>query len=264
MYVCRCTEPLFRAYLLKYKTTFHSSHTLFYYSQIQERNVTFKSTIANPTCKIKKFHFRLSVTWMKSGKIVFSWHTVKLPPTLSFIENIITWAFISQWFINLMNPVSEAFCIFENGVNLDNTMLLFSFHSWGILRYSRDTSETSGYFIISWLVQRGQLCISHMLQVLLKDLLKSSFKSLYLIIKSSIYFFCSLGIIVHSSCLLQITDQGFMKHSANEQLPPIGSCYRGTHEHLSIICIHLSHHWLIRMNLLDLNDLWKTWQNIAN
>lgn len=49
-----------------------------------------------------------------------------------------------------------------------------------------------------------------------------------------------------------------MEHSANEQLSPIGSCYRGAYDHLAVVSVHLSHLWLIRMNVLDLDDLRKT------
>lgn len=48
-----------------------------------------------------------------------------------------------------------------------------------------------------------------------------------------------------------------MEHTANEQLPPIGSCYRGAHDHMAVVGIHLSHHWLIRVNVLDVDDLRK-------
>lgn len=61
--------------------------------------------------------------------------------------------------------------------------------------------------------------------------------------------------MLQSHCLIQITAQGFVEHSANEQLPPIGSCYRGANEHLAVVSVHLSHHWLIRMNVLDFDDL---------
>ncbi len=58
--------------------------------------------------------------------------------------------------------------------------------------------------------------------------------------------------------LLQITAQGFMEHRANEQLPPVGSCHRGAYDHFAIISVHLGHDRLIRMNVLDAKDLWKT------
>lgn len=64
--------------------------------------------------------------------------------------------------------------------------------------------------------------------------------------------------MLKGDCLLQITAQGFVEHRANEQLPPIGSCYRGANEHMAVVSVHLSHHWVIGMNVLDLDDLKKT------
>ena len=56
-------------------------------------------------------------------------------------------------------------------------------------------------------------------------------------------------------CLLQITAQGFVEHRADEQLPFVSSCYGGAGDHLAVIRVHLSHRWLIRMNVLDADDL---------
>lgn len=58
--------------------------------------------------------------------------------------------------------------------------------------------------------------------------------------------------------LLQITAYGFMEHSPNEQLSPIGSCYRRAYDHFTIVSVCLSHNWLIRMNVLDVDDLKNT------
>ena len=65
-------------------------------------------------------------------------------------------------------------------------------------------------------------------------------------------------------CLLQITAQGFVVHSADEQLPFIRSCYGGADDYLAVISVHLSHRWLIGMNVLDPDDLKETqsWQCI--
>lgn len=49
-----------------------------------------------------------------------------------------------------------------------------------------------------------------------------------------------------------------MKHGANEQLSPVGGCYGGANEHLAVVGVHLSHHWIIRMNVLDADNLRKT------
>lgn len=59
-------------------------------------------------------------------------------------------------------------------------------------------------------------------------------------------------------CLLQITAQGFVVHSADEQLPFIRSCYGGADDYLAVISVHLSHRWLIGMNVLDPDDLKET------
>lgn len=49
-----------------------------------------------------------------------------------------------------------------------------------------------------------------------------------------------------------------MEHSANEQLPPIGSCYGGANDHMAVVRVHLGQHRLIGMNVLDSDDLIKT------
>lgn len=49
-----------------------------------------------------------------------------------------------------------------------------------------------------------------------------------------------------------------MEDGANDQLSPIGSCDRGAHDHSAVISINLSHHWLIRINVLDADNLRKT------
>lgn len=46
-----------------------------------------------------------------------------------------------------------------------------------------------------------------------------------------------------------------MEYGADEHLPPVGSSYGGADELFSIVSVHLRHHWLIGMNLLDPDDL---------
>lgn len=48
-----------------------------------------------------------------------------------------------------------------------------------------------------------------------------------------------------------------MKDRADEQFSTIDGCHRGAHDHLSIIGIHLSHQRLLRMDILDTDDLEK-------
>lgn len=59
----------------------------------------------------------------------------------------------------------------------------------------------------------------------------------------------------NSRRLLQLTVQAFVKHCADEQFSTIDGCYRGAHDHFSIIGVHLSHQRLVRMNILDTDDL---------
>lgn len=47
-----------------------------------------------------------------------------------------------------------------------------------------------------------------------------------------------------------------MENAANEQLSPVGSRHRRAGDHLTVVCVHLSHRRLIGMNVLDADDLW--------
>lgn len=46
-----------------------------------------------------------------------------------------------------------------------------------------------------------------------------------------------------------------MEHGANQQLATIDRCYTGAYDHLAVVSVDLSHHWLIGVNVLDTNDL---------
>lgn len=48
-----------------------------------------------------------------------------------------------------------------------------------------------------------------------------------------------------------------MEHCANKQLSPVRSRDRGAHDDAAVISVHLSHHWLLRVNVLDLDDLFR-------
>lgn len=48
-----------------------------------------------------------------------------------------------------------------------------------------------------------------------------------------------------------------MEHGANQQLSTIDRCYTGAYDHLAVVSVDLSHHWLIGVNVLDTNDLKK-------
>lgn len=48
-----------------------------------------------------------------------------------------------------------------------------------------------------------------------------------------------------------------MVHGANQQLSTIDRCHTGAYNHLAVVSVDLSHHWLIGVNVLDTNDLKK-------